>query len=221
MTGYKNPTPEDELYRIVEEGLCIGCGICQGMAGSEALCLDKSPSGFLHPVVVGDLSQALVEKIYNVCPSTHLESLPQNLLTPETRHDRIWGPYLRIVKGWAKEHEERFEGSSGGILTALAVYLLKSAKVNFILHAKASAIEPTFGERHLCFSRADVLEAAGSRYGPAAPLIDIGKALTSHLALKDVYRVVMEKVGHLLRPQAWSLLTIDRWIFHEPSSCRL
>lgn len=40
-------------------------------------------------------------------------------------------------------------------------------------------------------------------------LIDIGKALTSHLALEDVYRVVMEKVGNLLRPQAWSLLIVD------------
>jgi len=40
-------------------------------------------------------------------------------------------------------------------------------------------------------------------------LVDIGKALTSHLTLEDVYRVVMEKVGKLLRPQAWSLLTVD------------
>lgn len=40
-------------------------------------------------------------------------------------------------------------------------------------------------------------------------LIDIGKALTSHLALEDVYRVVMDKVGNLLRPDAWSLLMRD------------
>ncbi len=40
-------------------------------------------------------------------------------------------------------------------------------------------------------------------------LVEIGKALTSHLTLEDVYAVVMEKVGNLLRPQAWSLLTVD------------
>jgi diguanylate cyclase (GGDEF)-like protein len=40
-------------------------------------------------------------------------------------------------------------------------------------------------------------------------LIDIGKALTAHLTLDDVYKVVMEKVGNLLRPQAWSLLIVD------------
>jgi len=40
-------------------------------------------------------------------------------------------------------------------------------------------------------------------------LIDIGKALTSRLTLKDVYQVVMQKVSNLLRPQAWSLLIAD------------
>ena len=40
-------------------------------------------------------------------------------------------------------------------------------------------------------------------------LIGIGKALTSHLTLEDVYKVVMEKVGKLLRPKAWSLLIVD------------
>lgn len=40
-------------------------------------------------------------------------------------------------------------------------------------------------------------------------LIDIGKALTSHLTLNDVYQVVMQKVSNLLRPQAWSLLIAD------------
>jgi diguanylate cyclase (GGDEF)-like protein len=40
-------------------------------------------------------------------------------------------------------------------------------------------------------------------------LIDIGKALTSHLSLDAVYQVVMEKISELLQPQAWSLLTVD------------
>ncbi len=40
-------------------------------------------------------------------------------------------------------------------------------------------------------------------------LVDIGKALTSHLTLEDVYQVAMEKVSKLLRPKAWSLLICD------------
>ena len=46
-----------------------------------------------------------------------------------------------------------------------------------MLHAKASTTTPTFGERHLSFTQADVMEAAGSRYGPTAPLIDVADVL--------------------------------------------
>ena len=30
-------TPEERLYRIVEDGLCIGCGLCQSVAGADRL----------------------------------------------------------------------------------------------------------------------------------------------------------------------------------------
>ena len=40
-------------------------------------------------------------------------------------------------------------------------------------------------------------------------LIDIGKALTTHLSRSDVYQVIMQKVSNLLSPQAWSLLIVD------------
>ena len=29
-------TPAERLYAIVEQGLCIGCGLCQTVAGKDA-----------------------------------------------------------------------------------------------------------------------------------------------------------------------------------------
>ncbi len=40
-------------------------------------------------------------------------------------------------------------------------------------------------------------------------LVEIGKALTSSLDLKEVLSVIMDKVGQLLRPKTWSLLLVD------------
>ena len=40
-------------------------------------------------------------------------------------------------------------------------------------------------------------------------LVEVGKALTSSLALDEVYEVAMEKVSILLKPSAWSLLVVD------------
>lgn len=69
-------------------------------------------------------------------------------------------------------------GSSGGALTALGIHLLETNKVEFILHVAASREQPMRSVRHLSFDRAQVMEAVGSRYGPAAPLIDFMDLLT-------------------------------------------
>ncbi|MDG1415890.1 MAG: hypothetical protein P8R39_11095, partial [Alphaproteobacteria bacterium] len=47
------PTPEDRLYRIVEEGMCIGCGLCESLAGPESVKMQVVDSGFERPLVVG------------------------------------------------------------------------------------------------------------------------------------------------------------------------
>jgi len=40
-------------------------------------------------------------------------------------------------------------------------------------------------------------------------LMEIGKALTALLDVEEVYRVVMEKISGLLKPDSWSLLMVD------------
>lgn len=169
----EHPSPEERLYAIAEQGLCIGCGLCQALAGPERVRVTKVDTGYERPVAVGPLDHETVDRIYDACPGTRVEGLPENLLDNGTAIDNVWGPWRRMVRAWAGDPEVRFEGSTGGVLTALAGFLLESRRVDFILHVKASASEPTFGERHLSFTQAEVWEAAGSRYGPAAPLIDV------------------------------------------------
>lgn len=170
-------SPEDRFYRIVEEGLCIGCGLCQSVAGPDVIKMQKSANGYERPFVVGDLTHETVEDVYDTCPGTRIEGLPAALIEPDTKQDNVWGPWRRMVRSWAADPEIRHEGSTGGVLTALGIYLLESGRVDFILHAKAGVAEPTFGERYLSFSREDVIAGAGSRYGPTAPLTDMQDAL--------------------------------------------
>jgi coenzyme F420 hydrogenase subunit beta len=172
-----SPTAIDRLYDIVEQGLCIGCGLCESVAGRETVAMMKVQSGYQHPVVVGDLDHATVDTIYDVCPGTRVEGLPGRLITDDTTIDAVWGPWRRIALGWAGDPVVRHEGSTGGVLTALAQYLLTSGRVDFVLHVKASTVEPMFGEATLSFTDADVLNAAGSRYGPTAPLLSVDDVL--------------------------------------------
>lgn len=170
-------TPAERLSRIVEDGMCIGCGLCQSIAGPDRVRVTKVKSGHERPVVVGPLDHETVDRIYDACPGTRLEGLPERLVDRETRHDLVWGPHRRMVLAHATDPEVRHLGATGGVLTALALHLVESGKVDFVLHVKASAKHPTFGEHHTSATRADVLAAAGSRYGPSAPLADIHRAL--------------------------------------------
>ncbi|MDG2161470.1 MAG: Coenzyme F420 hydrogenase/dehydrogenase, beta subunit C-terminal domain [Acidimicrobiales bacterium] len=171
------PTPVDRLYSIVEQGLCTGCGICQSVAGPEVVRVHKVANGYERPVVVGDLDHSTVDRIYEVCPGTRIEGLPDRLVEGSTHIDPVWGPWRRIVRAWSADPVVRHEGSTGGVLTALAIYLLESGRVDLVLHARPSTTEPTFGERHMSFTRADVMAGVGARYGPTAPLVDVGEVL--------------------------------------------
>jgi coenzyme F420 hydrogenase subunit beta len=106
-----------------------------------------------------------------------VEGLPPENIDEAQVVDPVWGALQRVVLGWAAEPAVRHEGSTAGVLTALAQYLLSSGRVEFILHVKAHPAEPSFGQATLSFTQAQVLEGAGSRYGPTAPLIDLEAAL--------------------------------------------
>ncbi|MEM9464608.1 MAG: Coenzyme F420 hydrogenase/dehydrogenase, beta subunit C-terminal domain [Actinomycetota bacterium] len=169
-------TPTGRLHAIVEQGLCIGCGLCEAIA-PDSIEVRKADTGFEVPFVIGDLDHATVDRIYDVCPGTRIEGLPDRLVEPDTTVDPVWGPWRRIVRAWAGDPHVRHVGSTGGVLTALAQYLLTSGRVDFVLHAKASTSEPTFGEPTISFTDAEILEGAGSRYGPTATLRTITDAL--------------------------------------------
>lgn len=134
-------------------------------------------NGYERPVVTGDLSNASVDRIYDVCPGLKVDGLPDRLICNDTLSDPVWGPYRKLALAYATNPDIRFKASTGGVITALSQYLLSSKQASFILHIKTSNAHPMFGERHLSFTDADVMEAMGSRYGPSAPLIDVRDVL--------------------------------------------
>jgi coenzyme F420 hydrogenase subunit beta len=163
--------------QIVQAGLCIGCGLCESLAGPARIRIVMTPEGRERPAVQAPLDDAALRLINAVCPGLKVEGPDPAASAADTQWDAIWGPALRIAKGHAADPQIRFRSSAGGGLSALAIYLLESGRVDFILHVAASTEQPMRTKRHLSFDRAQVMEAAGSRYGPAAPLVDFAQLL--------------------------------------------
>lgn len=165
------------LDHIVQAGLCIGCGLCESLAGQERVRIVMTPEGRERPATEVPLDDATLALINAVCPGLRVEGPDPSVSADGTHWDTVWGPALRIVMGHAAEPAVRFNGSAGGVLSALAIYLLETGRVDFILHVAASVEQPMRTNRHLSFDRAQVMAAAGSRYGPAAPLVDFAQLL--------------------------------------------
>jgi coenzyme F420 hydrogenase subunit beta len=159
------------LEAIVEGGLCIGCGLCRSVAGADRIQIVLTPEGRERPVARAPLDAATLELINAICPGTRVEGSPA---APE---NVVWGFAEELAIGYAGDPAVRHRGSTGGVLTALGQFLLASGRAKFILHVAASSTEPMRTERRLSFDAASVLEGAGSRYGPAATLVDFTELL--------------------------------------------
>jgi coenzyme F420 hydrogenase subunit beta len=163
--------PALSLQEIVEGGLCIGCGLCRAVAPEGQIQIVLTPEGRERPVARGLLDAQTLERINAVCPGTRIEGAASHGAgVPPC--DVVWGRAEHMAIGYAADPVVRHRASTGGVLTALGQFLLASGRVKFILHVAASAQEPMRSGRILSFDAASVLEAAGSRYGPAAPLVD-------------------------------------------------
>jgi coenzyme F420 hydrogenase subunit beta len=165
------------VEHIVAAGLCIGCGLCRAIAGPDRLEIAMTQEGRERPLVRTPLDAATLERINAVCPGTHVDGAVPGAQSKDATTDLIWGPAEHLAIGYASDPDVRYRGSTGGVLTALGRYLLESGRAKFILHVAASKTAPMRTERRLSFDAASVLDAAGSRYGPAAPLIDFTSVL--------------------------------------------
>lgn len=157
---------------VVAGGLCIGCGLCESLA-PDRIEMVMTAEGRERPRLRGPLAGEAWRRIESACPGTRIAGVPSDSVSPRASVDLVWGPIIRLVEGHAVDPEVRYRGSSGGVLTALGQYLLDSGRVEAIVHVAASRQAPMRSSGQVSFDRVQVLESAGSRYGPAAPLRDL------------------------------------------------
>lgn len=158
------------LEEICGAGLCIGCGLCESIAGRDRVEMTLVEPGFLRPRVKKPVPEDAMQAILETCPGVRIDG---QLETKPPMMDPVFGPAVSVWRGRATDHEVQFRGASGGVLTALGMFLLDSGKVDFVLHVAASKASPLHTERKLSFTATEVFEGTASRYGPAAPLIDL------------------------------------------------
>ncbi len=159
------------LDRVARGNLCAGCGGCAVAAPGKIAMRVTSP-GFLRPEQTAELTAAEEEAIARICPGLGIEMIP-----PLSVEQALWGPVEKCRTGHAADPVLRYQASSGGTLSALAIYLLETGMVDRIIQTSADAARPLGNRTVVSTTPAEVLVAAGSRYAPSAPLEHLGKLL--------------------------------------------
>lgn len=157
------------IQDVVSWGLCIGCGACAYACSKEAVTLVNIESQGIRPrfdpAKCANCRECLV-----TCPGYQVDSgLMTGNVPSRTEADRELGPALEIWEGFAADPELRHQGSSGAILTALALYCLDREQMEFVLHTGMDEEQPWLNETVQSRSRSELLSRAGSRYAPASP----------------------------------------------------
>lgn len=158
---------------VVQSHLCLGCGLCEYVRGRENVKLYDFAGEGIRP----QLSEAAKEEdrvCVSMCPGV---AKPLKLRAGKYQHPdsaKEWGPILEIWEGYATDQEIRFRGSSGGALTAIAAYCLEKGGAHGVLHVGQDTGDPIRNRTRLSRTRAELMQAVGSRYSPGSVCNGLG-----------------------------------------------
>ncbi|WP_417371871.1 Coenzyme F420 hydrogenase/dehydrogenase, beta subunit C-terminal domain [Gelidibacter japonicus] len=155
---------------VVNNDLCIGCGLCVYACPSQALDMKWNDYGFLVPELTGtcELDGACLD----VCPfnpiplkevETEFELADLFLNDTQKKHPKI-GKYSAIYAGYADEF--RLSSSSGGMGTYIFTELLVNGIVDYVFSVKESEKAGVHYEYSISRSKEELLKASKTRYFP-------------------------------------------------------
>ena len=123
------------LKDVVDWDLCTGCGACYFACSEGAVSLINIDTLGIRPQF--NLSAcAECTKCLLICPGYVVDAntnVASESMPLRSEADHAFGTALEIWEGHASDPEIRYSASSGGILTALALYCLEQEKMNFVL----------------------------------------------------------------------------------------
>ena len=146
-----------KIAEIIKNDLCLGCGLCEAISRGKYK-MNLNQRGFYEPEITGT---GLNDKICHICPGVTIQNRNQG------KHLSIWGNVMQVSNAWAADGNIRRQSSSGGVTSALAIYLLESHQVDGILHVGVQGGTYLYNKLYVSRNSNEVLMRNASRYAPA------------------------------------------------------
>jgi coenzyme F420 hydrogenase subunit beta len=154
----------DELKQIMRSDLCNRCGSCVGLSAGKIVFTDRE--GEYRPVVIEEPDEAESARMLNACAGKYF-SFPEyrKFFYPDAPGFHTYtGPFQGIFIAHSTDDIIRRAGASGGMISAILIYLLKSKQIEGAVVTGMSKKKPWLAESFIATSAEEVLEAAQSKY---------------------------------------------------------
>ena len=160
-----------KLRKIVGSSLCLGCGLCEALARRDGVRMRLAENGFYEPASKNRIAKATQTELKKLCPGIRLDCI-------DTR-ETFCGPVKAAYEGWACDPHIRRTGSSGGVVTALALHLLRTKQATGVLQVGTRDGHYLYNGLKLSRTEEEVRACASSRYAPALMFDRIDELLNS------------------------------------------
>ena len=137
---------------VVNNNLCCCCGTCEGACPSNAIEFDFN--GKTWEPYVDVFSCTNCGLCYDVCPA----------IRPKDDDGTILGKGIACFVAHSTNKQIRMNGSSGGVVTSILVYMLREKLIDGAIVLGASDDEPWHPEVKIAYTQKDIKSAAQSKY---------------------------------------------------------
>ena len=159
------------VEQIAAWRLCIGCGACLYICPEKRIkLLDVEQEGIRPFLTDGKCKENPDCRLcVDACPGYEMRhgEYDRNVLLPELKDG--FGPVLEVWEGFASDPQIRHFGSSGGAISAIALFCLEKKGMGGVLHTGFDPEKPYTNRTIFSRNRSGILKATGSRYAPASP----------------------------------------------------
>jgi coenzyme F420 hydrogenase subunit beta len=154
----------DKLKKIMNSDLCTRCGSCVGLSGGKIVFIDRE--GKYKPRVLTEPDEDLSNRLLHACPGKDFNfKTYRELFFPDAPEFHLYtGPVWSISIAYSNIPEIRNSGASGGMISAILIWLLERGMIDGAVVTGMSDKQPWLTKTFIATTRTEILSASQSKY---------------------------------------------------------